>query len=218
MKVCCLLLLLACAAPALAADTTPPDPPASIQAEYIPNYITLTWSASPSSDVAQYRVYYDSGCDVIPGCEAALVATVTPPEELTFTGTFGQRGFGGWRTYWVTAVDTAGNESPAVGPSLVSVDDRQSALLVFASPAPNPSRGEVAFSWTMPSSATARLTIVDLAGRTVRMLASGTRAAGPQRVTWDGRDARGQMVRPGAYFARLETRWGSRSRMLVRTN
>jgi len=215
MKVFCLLLLLTCAAPALAADTTPPDPPTAVQAEYVPNYITLTWSASPSADVVQYRVYRESGCDLIPGCEPTLEGTRAPTDELTFTGPYGQVGFGGTRTYWVTAVDTAGNESPAAGPSLVGVAE-QAPLLVFALPAPNPSRGEVAFSWTMPSAAAARLTIVDLAGRTVRMLASGTRSVGPQRVTWDGRDARGQTVRPGAYFARLDTRWGSRSRMLVR--
>lgn len=68
----------------------------------------------------------------------------------------------------------------------------------------------------MPETGPARLTIIDLARRTVRLLAAGTRAAGPQRVTWDGRDARGQVVRPGAYFARLDSPWGSRSRMLVR--
>ena len=216
MKVFCLLLLLACAAPAFAADTISPDPPASIVAEYVPNYITLTWSASPSADVVQYRVYYDSGCDYLPGCEATLAATLDALDELTFTGPFGERAFDGWRSYSVSAVDTAGNESPGVRPSLVGVEDRQAALLVFASPAPNPSRGEVGFSWTMPSASSARLTIVDLAGRTIRTLSSGSREAGPQRASWDGRDARGQTVRPGAYFARLDTRWGSRSRMLVR--
>lgn len=218
MKAFSFLLLLSCAAPAFAADTIAPDPPASLQAEFVPNYITLTWSPSPSADVVQYRVYYDSGCDYLPGCEATLEATLSSLDELTFTGPFGERAFDGWRSYTVSAVDTAGNESPGVRPSLVGVEDGQAALLVFASPAPNPSRGEVAFSWTMPGAATARLSIVDLAGRTVRMLTSGTREAGPQRVTWDGRDARGQAVRPGAYFARLETRWGSRSRMLVRVN
>jgi hypothetical protein len=130
MKVPCLFLLVACAAPALAADTTPPDPPASVDAEYVPNSITLTWSASPSPDVAQYRVYRDSGCDVLPGCEPTLEATRAPLDDLSFTGPYGQQGFGGTRTYWVTAVDTAGNESPAVGPSLVGVDDRQSAVRV----------------------------------------------------------------------------------------
>jgi hypothetical protein len=216
MKSLSIALLLLFAVPAFAADTIPPDPPASMQTEYVPNFVTMTWAASPSPDVALYRVYKIPGCDLLPECGPYVVTTRVPTDELTFTGPFGERGFGGWATYFVAAVDTAGNESPGVGQSLVGVDAVQPELLVFASPAPNPSRGDVAFSWTMPQAAPTRLTIVDLAGRTVRLVASGTRAAGPQRVTWDGRDARGQTVRPGAYFARLESPWGSRSRMLVR--
>jgi hypothetical protein len=218
MKALCLVALLALAVPALAEDTLAPDPPAAIEAEYVPNSITITWAASPSPDVALYRVYLDPACDVLPGCEFQLKATRLPTDELTFTGPFGQVDFNGLKRYYVTAVDTAGNESSQVTPSTLGLGDGASGLLVFASPAPNPSRGDVAFSWTMPSAGTARLAIVDLAGRTVRMLAGGMQGAGPQRVTWDGRDTRGQLVRPGAYFARLDSPWGSRSRMVIRTN
>ena len=218
MKLCCLVASLVLTAPALASDTIAPEPPASIQAEYVPNFITITWTASPSPDVASYHVYYDSGCDYVPGCEGTLEAIISASDALTFTGPFGERGFDGWRSYSVSAVDSSGNIGPGIGPSLVGVDGPAVEQLVFASPAPNPSRGEVVFSWTMPSAGAARLAIVDLSGRTVRLLAGGTRSEGPQRVTWDGRDARGQMVRPGAYFAKLDSPWGSRSRMLVRTN
>jgi flagellar hook assembly protein FlgD len=41
-------------------------------------------------------------------------------------------------------------------------------------------------------------------------------AAGVQRATWDGRDARGARVGAGAYFVRLDSAWGTKSRMLVR--
>ena len=223
MKAFCLVALLVIAGHALAEDTIAPEPVASIQAEYAPNQITLTWAPSPSADVASYRVYQDPpACDFHPDCIPQLVATIHASEELTFTGPFGavlgRTFFGSWRSYLVAAVDTAGNQGPPVRPSLVGVADTEPQALVFASPVPNPSHGDVAFSWTMPSPGTARLSIVDLAGRTVRLVAGGQRTAGPQRVTWDGRDARGQLVRPGAYFAKLDSPWGSRSRMLVRTN
>jgi hypothetical protein len=81
MKVLCLVALLASAAPAFATDTIPPDPPQAVQAEYVPHYITLTWTASPSPDVAQYRVYRESGCDVLPGCEPVLMGTRAPLDE-----------------------------------------------------------------------------------------------------------------------------------------
>lgn len=94
-------------------------------------------------------------------------------------------------------------------PSLVGVDPAGAASFAFAPPSPNPSRGEVAFSWT--GGGRARLTIVDLAGRVVRSV-----EAVDGRAVWDGRDADGRNVRSGAYFARLESALGARTRMVVR--
>jgi flagellar hook assembly protein FlgD len=47
------------------------------------------------------------------------------------------------------------------------------------------------------------LRIYDLAGRLVRTLVDGPRAAGVNQVTWDGTDARGRAVASGTYYARL---------------
>jgi FlgD Ig-like domain len=215
MKVFCLVAALAFAAPALAADVVPPEPPVAVQAEYVPHFITLTWSPSPSADIAEYRVYRDSGCDVLPGCEPTLEATRDPLDVLTYTGPYGEIGFGGPLTYWVTAVDTAGNESPAAGPSLVDAGGVELRLAI-ASPAPNPSRGEVALAWTTPAAGRMRVAVFDLAGREVRALVDRTLPAGVQRTTWDGKDQQGRTVRPGAYFARFESPWGVHARMLVR--
>jgi hypothetical protein len=215
MKGFCLVVLLAFAVPAFAADTVAPDPPVAVEAEYVPHFVTLTWSPSPSADVALYRVYRDAGCDVLPGCEPQLKATVDPLDELTFTGPYGEQGFGGTLTYWVTAVDTAGNESPAAGPSLVDAGG-VAPRLAIASPAPNPSRGDVALAWTTPADGRMHVGVFDLAGREVRTLVDRELPAGAQRATWDGRDQQGRKVRPGAYFARFESPWGVHARMLVR--
>lgn len=69
--------------------------------------------------------------------------------------------------------------------------------------APNPSRAAVVLRFRMPAGGAAEVAIHDLAGRRVRVLASGGFAAGDQRVTWDGRDASGRRVAPGLYFARV---------------
>lgn len=192
-----------------AVDNLPPDPPEGLVATYVPNSVTLEWAPGPSPDVTGFRVYSMPTFEGFP----QLVATRSA-DDRQFTGPYGAK----YRvTYGVTAVDSAGLESAMSRPSTVGVGESDLPNgLGLASPSPNPSRGDVLFSWTMPETGTARLTIVDLAGRTVRLLAAGTRTAGPQMATWDGRDARGQVVRPGAYFARLDSPWGSRSRMLVR--
>ena len=68
---------------------------------------------------------------------------------------------------------------------------------------PNPSSGAQTFSFTLPSVGAARVTICDVSGRLVRTL-SGSPAAGPQRLEWDGRAASGAPAPAGIYFARLE--------------
>jgi hypothetical protein len=195
-------------------DDTAPEPPAAIAATWAPKQVTLDWQPSPSPDVALYRVYRDPGCDLVPQCLPFVDATRSPSDPLSFTGAFDGRTHD--FHYWVTAVDGAGNESVAAMPSLVGAPSPGSEGFELAPPSPNPSRGDVVFSWSLPADGSARLAIVDAAGRTVRVLTAGTRPAGPQRVTWDGRDARGQVVRAGAYFVRPDSPWGDRSRMLVR--
>jgi hypothetical protein len=86
----------------------------------------------------------------------------------------------------------------------------------FAVPRPNPSSGEVRFSWTVPVELTdtpSRLTIHDLAGRLVRAwdLRSGT------TVSWDGRDAAGGAAPAGLYVARLTLGDRVLTRPVIRT-
>jgi len=67
---------------------------------------------------------------------------------------------------------------------------------------PNPSRGGIAFTWR--AGTRARLEILDVGGRRVRVAdASGG-------FTWDGRDASGRVTRPGVYLARLADARGVR--------
>jgi flagellar hook assembly protein FlgD len=41
-------------------------------------------------------------------------------------------------------------------------------------------------------------------GRQIRTLVDGIVAAGPQSVSWDGRDAQGKTVSSGVYFYQLK--------------
>lgn len=83
-----------------------------------------------------------------------------------------------------------------------------------ARPMPFRSRTDLAF--TMARAGHATLAVFDVSGRRVRVLVDGTRAAGPQRVTWDGRDARGARLPAGAYLVRLQAGGEQRTQRLVR--
>jgi hypothetical protein len=113
----------------------------------------------------------------------------------------------------------AGGETedyPVAIVSSTAVASTPSALDGLAPIAPNPARGPSRVQFGLPERGPARLAVYDLAGRQVRLLADGFRAAGPHDVTWDGRDDDGAPVRPGVYFVHLTWAGRSQSRALVR--
>jgi hypothetical protein len=112
---------------------------------------------------------------------------------------------------WVRARDGAGNWGAAAaidvitsGTGVVSVSDGH-AVDFLAPPSPNPFRGHTAFRFGLARAGEVRLELYDLAGRRVRSLVSGVLPAGEVTRDWDGRDERGNGVRPGVYFVRLST-------------
>jgi flagellar hook assembly protein FlgD len=58
-------------------------------------------------------------------------------------------------------------------------------------------------SLNLPLAGDVELSVFDLQGRKIKTLLSGPRAAGPQSVEWDGRDASGRPVASGPYYIRL---------------
>ncbi|MBM4117098.1 T9SS type A sorting domain-containing protein [bacterium] len=87
---------------------------------------------------------------------------------------------------------TAAGEGPAPA---------RSALLAAL---PNPFNPKTEIRYALAAAGEARLAVYDVAGRCVVTLASGHQEAGQHSARWDGRDAAGQPVSSGVYFARLE--------------
>ena len=98
-----------------------------------------------------------------------------------------------------------GEATASYGPYAVAIPNPPLSLRVF----PNPLRGEGAqvdlvlpgARWAEPVFADAR--VLDARGRTVRVLANGLVPRGGSRIAWDGRDAHGDRLVPGAYFVRV---------------
>ena len=81
----------------------------------------------------------------------------------------------------------AGEAAPDASPEVLRV-------------APNPAAGAVRLSFALGRAAAGRLTLHDVLGREVAVLASGPWAAGAHEVRWDAR-----RLPPGVYVARLAT-------------
>jgi len=103
-------------------------------------------------------------------------------------------------------------------PGPLAVDPPAAGRLALAAPSPNPSSAGSRLELTLAKATHADLSIFDTAGRHVVTLLNGDLPAGPRSVTWGGRDAGGQAVAPGVYFARLSTPDGARSQRIVRVN
>jgi hypothetical protein len=80
---------------------------------------------------------------------------------------------------------------------------------------PNPFTASTAMRFELPRAGAARLRIHDLAGRVVRTLVDGERAAGSHHVPWDGRDDAGRALASGVYIGRLEAGGVTRTSKLL---
>jgi DNA-binding beta-propeller fold protein YncE len=81
--------------------------------------------------------------------------------------------------------------------------------------APNPSRGPVRTEFALPRESHVRLSVIDLMGREVAVLANGTYSAGRHEASWNT-DA-GRSVPAGIYFVRLVADGRAWMRRVVRT-
>ncbi len=100
----------------------------------------------------------------------------------------------------------------AAGPDLVLdtveiVGPTVAPLLLEASP--NPFNPRLTIQYSLPAAGSARLEVLDLQGRVVRVLFDEYRAAGSDRIDWNGMDSRGHAAASGVYLIRLVSQHGS---------
>jgi len=69
---------------------------------------------------------------------------------------------------------------------------------------PNPFNSETVIEYTLPQESQIKITIYNLLGQKVKDLVEGKSPAGYQKVSWDGKNNRGELVSSGIYFYRME--------------
>ncbi|MBL8027279.1 MAG: matrixin family metalloprotease, partial [Fibrobacteres bacterium] len=73
---------------------------------------------------------------------------------------------------------------------------------------PNPFNPKTVLTFNMPRRSEVTITIHDVAGRYVATLLNGVCNGGTQRVIWNGKDSRGNVLGAGIYFASMKTAGG----------
>ncbi len=93
---------------------------------------------------------------------------------------------------------------PGGGAGIAGSESPGAATLRLGLVYPNPAFAGTTIPFELGRDASVRLTILDVAGRTVRTLADRTFDPGAHRLRWDGRNDRGQAVAGGIYWVRLD--------------
>jgi hypothetical protein len=81
--------------------------------------------------------------------------------------------------------------------------------------APNPFTRSTVVSFDLPRAENVRLEVLDVSGRRVCTLISGSQPAGRHAVTWDGMDERGRRLTAGIYHYRIRAGSFDATRRLV---
>jgi hypothetical protein len=98
----------------------------------------------------------------------------------------------------------------------IDVDDVSMPTALALTARPNPFNPRTTLTMELPEAAVISVDVFDAAGRMVRALVEREAApAGHRSITWDGRDAAGDLVGSGVYIARLRTGGESRYQRLV---
>lgn len=112
----------------------------------------------------------------------------------------------GWYKYKVTYDDSASNLGVEQSGQLYA--DTIQAAITNVSDSADPfkvtgtTKNTIKFTLNEPMQT--KVTVQDAAGQPIRTLSEGSRASGTHSVTWDGKDASGQLVAEGLYTYRIE--------------
>jgi hypothetical protein len=85
-------------------------------------------------------------------------------------------------------------------------------LLALGRPAPNPVRGSMGYSVSLPREARVQVRVIDLGGRVVHTLVDQTMSAGEHRLTWNGGD---DALSSGVYFLELDAAGARRAQRFI---
>lgn len=99
--------------------------------------------------------------------------------------------------------------------SAVSVTPLIASPLTNVSVAPNPFRAATAIRLQLDRSAEIEVEVVDVRGRQVRSLFSGSAGAGDHHYRWDGRNDHGRAVASGVYLVAISTAGRTRTSPMV---
>ncbi|MBW6514258.1 MAG: T9SS type A sorting domain-containing protein [Candidatus Syntrophosphaera sp.] len=191
-----------------------PEPTeASFDVDNDTGLVTLNWTEpyDPVLPVMTYHVYrkFDSG----PFDLVQQTTSTSYSEAIALEGSY---------KYYVCAVYLNNEGAPSdtlafLFPFIPSNSEEPTPGLVtrLNNNYPNPFNPSTSISFDLARAGNVKLSVYNVKGQLVRVLANGPLNAGSHRLVWDGRDGKERSVSSGVYFYRLETKDYSSTRKML---
>ncbi len=179
-------------------DNLHPTVPQGLMALESGSSVILQWATQIEEDFSYHNIYRND----LNSFDPAMVFTTTDSFYVDEEGTQGSY------EYWITAVDSAGNESDAsdIAAVVLSASEQATVPTVFALEQnyPNPFNPSTQIRYALPEATSVVITVYDMMGRKVRTLVQDTQSAGYHTALWNATNDRGLPVSAGMYIYTLQ--------------
>ena len=179
-------------------DNLHPTIPQGLTALESGSSVILQWTAQIDEDFSYHNIYRND----LGSLDPAMVFTTTDSFYVDQEGTSGSY------EYWITAVDSAGNESDAsdIAAVVLSATEQTALPTLFALEQnyPNPFNPSTQIRYALPEATSVTITVYDMMGRKVRTLVQDSQSAGYHTALWNATNDRGLPVSAGMYIYTLQ--------------
>jgi len=175
-------------------DNLHPTVPQGLTALESGSSVVLQWNTQVDEDFSYHNIYKND----LNSADLAMVFTTTDSFYVDHEGTQGLY------EYWITAVDSAGNESDAsdIAAAVLSSSEQVTVPTVFALEQnyPNPFNPSTQIRYAIPEQSMVTISVYDMMGRKVRTLIQGNISAGYHTTVWNATNDKGLPVGAGMYI------------------
>ena len=179
-------------------DNLHPTVPQGLTALESGTSVILQWTTQIDEDFSYHNIYRND----LGSLDPAMVFTTTDSFYVD------QEGTNGSYEYWITAVDSAGNESDAsdIAAVVLSASAQTAVPTVFALEQnyPNPFNPSTQIRYALPEATIVTITVYDMMGRKVKTLVQDIQSAGYHTALWNATNDRGLPVSAGMYIYTLQ--------------
>jgi len=179
-------------------DNLHPAVPQGLMAVQNATGVFLEWLTAEDEDFSYHNIYKNNLDSVDP-------ATVFTTSDSFYVDL--DIASGSWQ-YWVTAVDSAGNESESS--EIVSVllsndqDVAMPTVYTLEQNYPNPFNPSTQIRYALPEQSMVTISIYDMMGRKVRTLVSQSLSPGYHTTIWNATNDNGLVVSAGMYIYMIQ--------------